>query len=127
MTWFTACLTGKEVIAGRALSDPVLIKRQGGAYLPGDRFRTLTISAVFNQLQNQDIVISCPQPHRICFYRLAGGEGLKKTYFEAPVALFADLPTVRAPDCSLPQAMANLMGNSLSADGGWVISCGTKV
>ena len=118
----TACLTGKEVIADEHYLIQVLIKadREERIFLAIGS-GTLTDISRFISFKTRTSFISLPTAASVDGFTSIGAPlvvgGMKKTYIsQAPVALFADLPTLcRAPGLLTAAGYGDLMGKFLSA------------
>jgi glycerol-1-phosphate dehydrogenase [NAD(P)+] len=117
-----ACLTGKEVIADEHYLIQVLIKadREERIFLAAGS-GTLTDISRFISFKTKTSFISLPTAASVDGFTSIGAplvvEGLKKTYIsQAPIALFADLPTLcRAPALLTAAGYGDMVGKFLSA------------
>lgn len=118
----TACLTGKEVIADEHYLIQVLVKadREERIFLAVGS-GTLTDISRFISFKTKTSFISLPTAASVDGFTSIGAplvvEGLKKTHIsQAPIALFADLPTLcRAPGLLTAAGYGDLIGKFLSA------------
>ena len=118
----TTCLTGKEVIADEHYLVQVLVKadREERIFLAVGS-GTLTDISRFISFKTKTSFIGVPTAASVDGFTSIGAplvvDGLKKTFIsQAPIALFADLPTLcRAPGLLTAAGYGDMVGKFLSA------------